>query len=316
MKFNLKKFFAAMFATVIIFFGTANAEQPAAEQYRQMFKSGNFYVEFKMKAETMKGKVHTGTIIFAGLNGERMFSERQNKQSAGFFSIGSSGILERLREITINEQLGGINTRLPEYRTISSVLLDKNVPSILYRDGRYYKFYASDLEGKKISAIVLPEDQLNNSDLDPSEEWDYVKSDLSLPDDLAIFYWNDDPMRENFFNVPAPKYNDTSKKKVGNKEFDCDQYVREIKNLAGNLIASEVYDMLYNNKGELVMIQKYLNFDGKENLVHTMEISKITSDVPQKIFKFEKVKVYSVNKGDMNDLLKQRVEVGTIGGEK
>ena len=26
----------------------ANAEQPAAEEYRQMFRSGNFYVEYQM----------------------------------------------------------------------------------------------------------------------------------------------------------------------------------------------------------------------------------------------------------------------------
>ena len=52
----------------------ASAEQPAAEQYRQMFASGNFYVEYQMyMLRNEKARPISGIMAFAGQNGDRMY---------------------------------------------------------------------------------------------------------------------------------------------------------------------------------------------------------------------------------------------------
>ena len=93
-------------------------------------------------------------------------------------------------------------------------------------------------------------------------------------------------MRENFSNVPAPRYTGSGKRKVKDKEYDCDQYINEIKNLAGKRLALELYNMLYEN-GKLVMIQKYLVQNRDGTLSRTTEIKNITSEVPDSVFEIK-----------------------------
>ena len=325
MKFKSALLLILMTIVFLISSQNANAEQPMAEQYRQMFKSGNFYVEYQMFKEIdapVLGhyKYNSANIVLAGKDGKRMMRETS---TGGIFSVSISrtsfgGIFDNNELETA--YTSNYNTRIFKPHMSNK----KNYPDVLYSNGKYYRFIDpangvvgpfSFLGGKKeYSAIVLPEDQLNSPNLDENEEWDFVREDLNLPDELTIFYW-DDPFRNNLFDIPAPRYNGESKVTFENKEYSCDQYLIDIKSLAGNVIAQEAYNMLYEN-GQLKVIQKYLLRDGKEILIRTTKISAITSDVPESAFEIgREIKVYAAQNGNMADLLEQKTLVETLGGK-
>ena len=104
---NAKIFIAAgIFLSAIG--ATADAEQPAAESYRQMFRAGNFYVEYRDK---------WGVRILAGENGARMERMRYDIES---------GALQYLNPIA------------------AVVIGENKMPEVLYRDGKIYQFIERD----------------------------------------------------------------------------------------------------------------------------------------------------------------------------
>ena len=103
----MKRFIAATILMSTILSAPVNAEQSAAREYREIFGSGNFYLEFKDK---------WGTRILAGKDGTRM--ERMNYT----FEHGTMTWLNPFGAI-----FGGTG--------------DKN-PEVMYRDGKYYHFVA------------------------------------------------------------------------------------------------------------------------------------------------------------------------------
>ena len=268
---------------------TAFAEQPKAEEYRALFASGNFYVEYRAdfsmitpaRGDIFNSKIFIGfaawdffksnTVCLAGENGMRVQSFGSGKK-----------------------------------------------PYSLYQNGKYYRFsftpHMSDPDKAKPITIMLPESRMGSSLLNPDEHWEAVRTALALPDELAVFYWND-PYRENTFSDQAPRFNGSSKRTVRNKEYDCDQYVIDIKTMAGSIAAQEAYNMLYEN-GNLVYVQKYFLHDGKEEPVGEIEIKEISSKIPEGKFKIPaNTKVYAAGTGNMDDLLERYVEVERIGGE-
>lgn len=286
------------------------AEQPAAEEYRQMFRSGNFYVEYKIPDEQQKIYTKNSRINITNMHKyiQKMLKNSNSKKPNYTICAARNG--ERL---------------------LKSSSIEK-YPDALYRDGKYYRFIVDTEQSSNIligstsktirRVIMLDEDELYSPTLDPDEEWNYIREDLALPEELAVFYWND-PFRDNFQNQSPPRYNGSAKrvvksssKKVPDKEFDCDQYVNDIKNLSGAIIAQEVYNMLYED-GKLVRIQKYFVRDGKEKLLNELIINKISSQVPDEAFAIDKkFKLYSARKGDMSDLLNQLEQIGEIGGNE
>ena len=209
---------------------------------------------------------------------------------------------------------------------IEETLRVKHFPDFMYKNGKYYQFFSENraiLAGitfpksknkAKLSALVLPEDKLNSPNLKYAENWDLVESKLSLPDELAIFYWND-KFHANPFGL-TPYYNGSSTRTIEDKDYECDQYLIDIKSMAGTNMAQEAYNMIYEN-GQLVMTQKYLILDGKEILIRTIKISALTSDVPEDAFTIgPKCNVYAAGTGDMNDLMERSILVEEIGGDK
>lgn len=192
-------------------------------------------------------------------------------------------------------------------------------PEVFYKDGKYYNYFKDPVEGKqnktKRRMLILSEEELNSAVLEPQEGWQDIRTELALPDELAIFYWNE-PYREQDSGWGEPVYNGSSTREINKKNYDCDQYISDVKSLAGTVIAQEVYNALYEN-GKLVMVQKYFLRDGKEKLIETVNIKTITSQFPDTAFAIDKkTKVYNPRNGDMNDLLNEYQEIGEIGGKK
>ncbi len=277
-----------MLAMVFALFGLTistaevSAEQAAAEQYRQMFRSGNFYVE---------------------------------DETYDFFR-GTWGSEHRMK---YNHVLAGKNGN----RVVKTKLNEK-VPAVLYQDGKYYSFYRhtkQDVIGfvptrnTSFTALVLPKEELHSPNLNPDEDWDKMRHYLALPDELAVFYWND-PFRDNEVNIEAPHFNGSSTRTVDKKDYDCDQYTIDIKSTAGTTLAQWAYNMLYEN-GKLVRIQKYFLHDGDESFIREIGVKSIGMDGIDAAFSIQKkIKIYAAGKGDMSDLLEQQVLVEEIGGKK
>lgn len=271
-----------------------SAEQPAAEQYRQMFASGNFYVEYRV----------------ADKNKQLNKSAQQMLAFLGKMNDNSKKPTHEIR--------AGLNGQ-----RIAKTGIKEKYPSALYRDGNYYKFIVSSEESSNIiigshtktlrNAYLLHEDKLYSPNLDPDEHWETVRKDLTLPEAFNIFFPND-PMNDAAQIAPKLLFNGESKRTIENKEYNCDQYINDMKNLEGTVIAQEAYNMLYDG-GKLVRIQKYLCHDGKEFLITDLIIDSISTQVPDEAFAIhKKFKLYEARKGDMNDLLNSLEQIGEMGG--
>ena len=251
--------FSRIFIIVAIFFAGLNvtsvrAEQSAAESYRQMFRSGNFYIEFKDK---------WGVRILAGKDGRRM---------------------ERMR---YDFESGGIT------------------PEVFYKDGKFYHFVDKD------TANVCDKKDLDNENLDPRQGWNTIAAKLALPDELAVFCWND-PFRSKSPAIAEPKFQKSFRKKFQGNDYDCDQYVCRIKSMSGSVAAYLVYDMIYND-GNLFRVESYIYRNKKAYLINVLELKKIQSAIPEGTFKISKnTKLYSAGMGDIDDLLERPVQVGTL----
>ncbi len=253
-------------------FNVANAEQAAAAEYRRIFQSGNFYVEFRDK---------WGTRILAGKNGMRMERMRYDAES------GSIAWFNPLGAIFHKE--------------------DKN-PEVLYRDGKFYQFF------EKKKAAVCDADKINHENLNPRSGWNKISQKLALPDELAIFYW-EDSFRWSTPAIDAPTFKESVKKKVDGKDYDCDRYVCEIKNLAGKETASLVYEMFYKD-GNLFRAESYLVRSGTIYPLNVLKVQKIQSEIPADTFKIEKnTELYAAGMGDIEDLLEKSVKIGTMEAE-
>lgn len=292
-----------------------SAEQPAAEQYRQMFASGNFYVECQMfgDAEIKWGfgrpkKAVSAKLIYAGKDGNRSFRSVATKNPKTTWAFN---------DLDLSKLYLGIDSSSRNVLNYSTA--SKDWPDVMYKDGKYYRFISS-LKvqmywlGKSLKAYVLPENELDSPALSEEQDWEYVKEDLTLPDEFCVFFPND-PMRDGFQTKPTPYFNVSSTRTVDGKEYDCDQYINDIKSLSNTVIAQEVYNVLYDG-GKLVRIQKYLLRDGKEIHLYDNVILTLSGNAPAEAFSgTKKVKVYGARNGDMADLLEQEVVVETLGGK-
>ena len=275
----------AVAAVIITITPSVSAEQTAAEQYRQIFRSGNFYVKYHLQVER-----NLNYDVFK-LNTSPVVVEEVRVISPLSFFAGKSYVVLVSKD--------GNRVRKAD-------LKDK-VPNLMYLDGTYYNYL------NERYLLILPEEQLNSSTLDPGEGWQDIRNELALPDGLAIFYW-EDSFRDKNFDWGVPIYSGSSTKTVKKKTYDCDRYNSDIKTLAGTVIAQEVYDALYEN-GRLVMVQKYFVRDGKEFLISTTEVKEISAQVPDEVFAItKKVKTYAPHNGDMTDLLEVYEQTGEIGG--
>ena len=158
-----KKWMLSAVLSLSLMAASASAEQPTAEQYRQTFHSGNFYVEFKDNYTTR---------IIGEKNGKRMERTKYESKMGWMDIFNPLGALFR-----------GSGPKHPE---------------VMHQDGKYYQFTEDD------RAIVCEESQLADENLNPKEGWNGIGQKLALPQELAVFYW-DDPYRESTYLMDAPE---------------------------------------------------------------------------------------------------------------
>ena len=250
----------------------ASAEQSKAEEYRQIFSSGSFYVEYE--DNNVKR-------IIAEKDGKRMSRTALNGRYATIVSV--------LNPLGALFQSG--NIKYPEF---------------MHFNGKYYKFAEKDY------ATMLEDNRIDEENLNPKEGWSTIDKSLSLPDELAVFCWNDSYHKVSKA-VSTPVFANSIKKTVDGKEYDCDRYEAIVKATSGRKGATIVYDLIYDNKGNLIMAQSAIFANGREYEINKVTVKKILRDIPENEFKvYEKAKVYAAGVGDMNDLLENPVLIGNF----
>ena len=269
-----KKLFLAGALALSMLTGSVHAEQSAAQDYREMFRAENFYLEYR----DAKGSKDRTIKRLAAYDNKRM--ERANYSTP---------------------------TWVKACNPLGALFGDrgKQYPLVLHKDGKYYQFSEND------KAIELDEDRLGDENLNPREGWNGVRRKLALPIELSVFC-PDDPYSSVSDALGTPHFVNSYKKKVGKREYDCDRYVAAIKNLSGDESAQLVYEMIYD-QGRLIEAQLSMERDGIEYPVNTIEIKKLTSEVPKNAFKIgRRTSKTAAGTGDINDLLEYRVVVGTM----
>ena len=247
---------------------TAFAEQPKAAEYRRIFSSGTFYVEYDDKYVKK---------IIAHENDRRM----------------ARTALTGAQSTTI--------TVLNPLAAIFGGGIDK-YPEFMFSKGRYYRFAEKDV------AFMLEAERRDEENLNPLEGWQTIDRSLSLPDELAVFYWND-PFHKVSTAISEPQFIESLRKTVDGNEYDCDRYESTPRNRSN---AKIVFDMLYKD-GELVMAQSVIHVGGREYEINTLRIKKIGAEVAKNGFKVDaNAKVYAAGIGDMNDLLESPVLLGKL----
>ncbi|MBQ7704961.1 MAG: hypothetical protein IJT73_06015 [Selenomonadaceae bacterium] len=267
----MKKFLAVALG-IFLTASNVSAEQPKAQEYREILSSEKFYVEYEDE--------YTKKIIVEE-EGRRMTRIALTGKNVAMISI-----LNPLANL-----FGGGYSKFPNF---------------MYYKDKYYKF------NEKDSALMIRTDQLNDVNLNPNEGWSLIDKELSLPDELAIFNWHD--KHHKISNLMAePTFANTLKKSVDGKEYTCDRYESEVKNSRGEKEATIIFDMCYNDKGELALVQSAIFANGKEYGVNKLTIKKILREIPKgEIILDKNAKIYAAGIGDMNDLLENPVLLGKL----
>jgi hypothetical protein len=176
----------------------------------------------------------------------------------------------------------------------------------MYYNGKYYKF------SEKDNAIMAHADQLNNENLDPVEGWSIIDKELALPDELAVFNWNERHHKVSK-NIAVPTFANTIQKKIDGKNYICDRYEADVKNSKGEKEATIVFDMCYDEKGEIALVQSAIFANGKEYGINKLKVKKILREIPKDAIILDKnAKIYAAGIGDMNDLLENPVLLGKL----
>lgn len=259
----------------ILNFGTANAEHSKANEYRQIFQSGNFYVRFKDK---------WGDRILAAENGARMERMSYKYERSNMAWLNPLGAL-----------FGGGENKNPE---------------VMYKDGKYFQFIG------KNKANFCDENDINFENINPSSGWDKVQKKLALPDELAVFFWND-PFNTKNSQIPAPTFQESYKKiiKVNRKdiECDCDLYACELNGAKNSGVL--YYELAYNPEGDLVIAKTYIKRNDQEYDLNVLEVVKIQSEIPvEDKFQIDEANIqcYAPRMGDMADLLEESKIEGSM----
>lgn len=342
---KIKRILAAALVLSTLTFAAASAEHPSAEQYREMLRSDNFYLEY----EFSKGKEKKGAYTSLPFQSREILSSEAGRRMASFVSFEQKG--NKLPGIFGLFGLGGDVEMKRGAQTPKALFMNGNYYIFQPQGGKPYVntvFTFADMgqlikqgmnKNLNLEARVCPSNQLNIPDLDLTEGWGEVQSALELPDALTVFNDDDSYQKEKGrmklnvvlggeiyfdnsyrdYNMPprtSPAFVESRRVTLDKKEYDCDRYVAEIKTMGGATAAQILYDVFYDENGKLMQIDRNFSRNGKTESLGSTVIWELTSQLPDKAFFIsdKPIKVYAAGMGDANDFLEIDVQVGTIGG--
>lgn len=146
----MKKIFLIL-SVIFLMSAQVSAEQPKAQEYREILSAENFYVEYDDK------------------NVKRIVAQEKGR---------------RMERTTLGGSYRAIVSVLNPIGNFFANEHDK-FPAFMSANGKFYKFLEKDF------VLMAQEDQLDDENLNPAEGWATIYQSLSLPNELAVFNWHD-----------------------------------------------------------------------------------------------------------------------------
>lgn len=307
MKWNNKWLAGALSLQILLGSSIAFAEQPAAEKYRSIIQSGNFYVEYGPKGWGLRDYVVAQNgVRMSGMKLEKMFGTTSypavRYENGKYYKFVNKGTVKREEEIANREWKSYQNYESYQDATIDSNVYSRTTAAGGNRGGEY---------PKKTTGVVLEESNLNNPYLNPDAHWEKVRARLSLPAALKIFAYND-PYMGHEYGENEPVFTESGQIEDNGKQRVCDKYTSVLKDNKGNVKAEMLYTAIYDEKGNLYKINKVCKINGKVLPVDELEIVTITDVLPEKAIDMPKSKIYAADTGTITDLLKKPTLVEEI----
>lgn len=307
MKWNNKWLAGALSLQILLGSSIAFAEQPAAEKYRSIIQSGNFYVEYGPKGWGLRDYVVAQNgVRMSGLKLEKMFGITSypavRYENGKYYKFVNKGTVKREEEIANKEWKSYQNYESYQDATIDSNVYSRTTAAGGSSGGEY---------PKKTTGVVLEESNLNNPYLNPDAHWEKVRARLSLPAALKIFAYND-PYMGHEYGENEPVFTESGQVEDNGKQRVCDKYTSVLKDNKGNVKAEMLYTAIYDEKGNLYKINKVCKINGKVLPVDELEIVTITDVLPEKAIDMPKSKIYTADTGTITDLLKKPTLVEEI----
>ena len=307
MKWNNKWLAGALSLQILLGSSIAFAEQPAAEKYRSIIQSGNFYVEYGPKGWGLRDYVVAQNgVRMSGMKLEKMFGTTSypavRYENGKYYKFVNKGTVKREEEIANREWKSYQNYESYQDATIDSNVYSRTTAAGGNRGGEY---------PKKTTGVVLEESNLNNPYLNPDAHWEKVRARLSLPAALKIFAYND-PYMGHEYGENEPVFTESGQIEDNGKQRVCDKYTSVLKDNKGNVKAEMLYTAIYDEKGNLYKINKVCKINGKVLPVDELEIVTITDVLPEKAIDMPKSKIYAADTGTIVDLLKKPTLVEEI----
>lgn len=269
-----------------------SAEQPKAEEYRQILSSGTYFIEYEnlvwndpnFSVAEAQHEFGSGVPVrLAVADGNRMRNGRGMASKRGFLG-GLMGAMNRT------------DSYLPD--------------AAMYKDGKYYIFQFYEQK-----ALVVNEEELDSGNLNGEEGWADVRQRLALPEELIVFA-PDEPFNEyTGYQVPEFKESGQTIEKKDVLDYDVYSIVKKTK---GGTILYEKQFWFYYKKGELRKVRVYTQNQGEEKvLVSAVKVNVITQKLPKGAIELPKnCKVYAAGNGSMSELLNEKELVERTPGEK
>lgn len=307
MKWNNRWLAGALSLQILLGSSIAFAEQPAAEKYRSIIQSGNFYVEYGPKGWGLRDYVVAQNgVRMSGMKLEKMFGTTSypavRYENGKYYKFVNKGTVKREEEIANREWKSYQNYESYQDATIDSNVYSRTTAAGGSSRGEY---------PKKTTGVVLEESNLNNPYLNPDAHWEKVRARLSLPAALKIFAYND-PYMGHEYGENEPVFTESGQVEDNGKQRVCDKYTSVLKDNKGNVKAEMLYTAIYDEKGNLYKINKVCKINGKVLPVDELEIVTITDVLPEKAIDMPKSKIYAADTGTITDLLKKPTLVEEI----
>ncbi len=260
-----------------------HAEQLEAEKYRQIVANGNYYIEYDFSIDEQKEAIlnkmgETRDVIGAVIAG----AER------GGLLASQNG--KRMKKMIISHGIFG----------------NSIIPEIYYADHKYYLFSGED------KAIMATEEELKNPRITYNGDWEQHRAKLNIPEPLIPFA----PKGTYDDAIPEPKFVESNPGNAQEKKLPYDKYQATVYSAAGTVLY-DYFFYIYYKEGKIDSAMLYWQAPGKQEKFYK-GFSKIviTADVPKKHITLpEGCKVYQVGKGDMDDLLGNKILLYKVGKE-
>lgn len=281
--------------------GSVCAEQPKAEEYRAIFSSGTYYVEYKANGGRRGLAVKDGARMKYSVK-----TRAENFLAGGVFSLFKGG--------------------------------SSAEPLYLYADGKYYQYRTkkelqvateANIRDKNLNpaegwetaraALALPVALRMFAPDDPFNRYTDTKGSVF---DHGSFYdklFAPGAQSVHRSGQKIPQFRESGQKERKGKLVDYDKYVIEHKTKGGKLLYEDVF-YLYYPEGELKTIEVYKHYPNTGEIygagvnelgeirVNKISIKKITRELPKGAFELpSKCKLYAPGLGDMDDLLGNKV---------